>query len=233
MNIYKQHRYPASIIKYAVLLYYRFSLSYRDIVEILGYRGIEISHESLRFWAHKFGSIFAHHLTKKRTWRLGDKWHVDEVRVVIKGEVFWLWRAIDQEGKELDVLLQKRRNTKAAKRFFKRMLKKYGFVPRVLITDKLRSYKAATRTILKTAEHRRHKRLNNRIEQSHQTTRLREYKMRRFKSPGQAQYFLGIASAFLNVLKVPRFKYPANEYRQKLREGVICYHGASSYQHAA
>jgi putative transposase len=177
--------------------------------------------------------MFAKKLTKKRNWQAGDKWHMDEVRIVMNGEVFWLWRAIDQEGNELDILLQRRRNTQAAKRFFKRIIKKYGFTPRVLITDKLKSYKAATRTFLKTAEHRQHKGLNNRIERSHQTTRMREYQMRKFKSPGQAQRFLGIAGPFLNTLSVPRFKHPAEEYRHKLKQAFALYDHVSSVQYAA
>jgi putative transposase len=225
---YKRHRYPAEIIKYSVMLYYRFSLSFRDIVEILAYRGIDVSHEAIRYWVNKFGPIFTQNILKKRSWKPGDKWHFDEVRIVMNGEVYWLWRAIDQDNNELDILLQRRRNTKAAKRFFKKILKKYGFVPRVIITDKLRSYKSARKTILKSTEHRSHKRLNNRIENSHQSTRIQERQMRKFKSPGGAQRFLSICGQFLNLLKIPRVKFQSSIYRDKLKEAFACFNLASA-----
>jgi putative transposase len=229
MEKYKRYRYPAEIIKYSVMLYYRFCLSLRDVSEILLYRGIDVSHETIREWSNKFGPIFMQNINKKRIWKPGDKWHMDEVRIVMNGEVYWLWRAIDQDNNELDILLQKRRNTKAAKRFFKKMLKKYGFTPRVMITDKLRSYKAARKSILKTVEHRSHKRLNNRIENSHENTRLRERQMRKFKSPGGAQRFLSIYGQLLNLLKIPRFKYQASVYKEKLKDAFVCFNKADSY----
>lgn len=229
MKKYKRHRYPAEIIKYTVMLYYRFCLSLRDVSEILLYRGIDVSHETIREWSNKFGPIFAQNIDKKRSWCPGDKWHMDEVRIVMNGEVYWLWRAIDSDNNELDILLQKRRNTKAAKRFFKKILKKYGFTPRVMITDKLRSYKAARKSILKSVDHRSHKRLNNRIENSHEITRLRERQMRKFKSPGGAQKFLSISGQLLNLLKVPRFKYEASVYRGKLKDAFACYNSADQH----
>jgi putative transposase len=225
---YKRHRYASEIIRYSVMLYYRFSLSFRDIVEILAYRGIDVSHEAIRYWVNKFGPIFTQNINKKRNWKPGDKWHLDEVRIVINREVYWLWRAIDQDNNELDILLQRRRNTKAAKRFFKKILKKYGFVPRVIITDKLRSYKAARKSILKSTEHRSHKRLNNRIENSHQSTRIRERQMRKFKSPGGTQRFLSICGQFLNLLKIPRVKFQSSVYRAKLKEAFACFNLASA-----
>ncbi|MDF2964771.1 MAG: hypothetical protein K0Q51_159 [Rickettsiaceae bacterium] len=232
MFSYKRHRYPVEVIKYAVMLYYRFSLSLRYIVEMLAYRGIDVS-QSIRKWTNKFGPTFASNISKKRLWKPGDKWHLDEVRIVMKGEVYWLWRAIDQDNNELDILLQKRRNAVSAKRFFKRILKIYGLTPRVIVTDKLRSYKAAKRVVLKSTEHRCHKVLNNRIENSHQMTRVRERQMRRFKSPGQAQKFLSIAGRFLNLLKVPRTKYAPYLYRKKLKDAFACFNSAASYEIAA
>ena len=229
MEKYKRHRFPKEIIKYAVMLYYRFSLSYRDIMEMLAYRGIIVSHEAIRYWCNKFGPIFAHNITKKRKWKPGDKWHIDEVRVVINKEVYWLWRAIDNDNNELEILLQKRRNAKAAKRFFKMILKKYGFVPRVLITDKHKSYKAARKSILKSIDHRQHKGLNNRIENTHQTVRIKERQMRRFKSPGHAQKLLSIRGKFLNLLKIPRFKFQSTNYREKLQEAFSIFNSASEH----
>lgn len=225
---YKRHRFPREIICYGVMLYYRFSLSLRDITEMLAYRGIDVSHEAVRYWVNKFGPIFALNISKKRQWEPGDKWHMDEVRIVMNEEVYWLWRAIDQHGNELDILLQRRRNTKAAKRFFQRILKKYYFTPRLMITDKLRSYKAAKRSILKSTEHRSHKRLNNRIERSHQNTRLRERQMRKFKSPGQAQRFLSVYGQFLNLLKIPKTKLQAAVYRNKVKKALTCFDLATS-----
>jgi transposase-like protein len=135
---------------------------------------------------------------RKRQPQRGDKWHLDEVCLKMKGKSYWLWRTIDQDGYELDVLVQPHRSAKAALRFFKKLLKGFQYVPRVMITDKLKSYKAAKRKLLKSTEHRSHKRLNNRIEVSHQPTRLREKQMRRFKSPPQAQLFLSIFDIFRN-----------------------------------
>ena len=151
--MYKRHRYPREIIRYVVMLYHRYSLSLRDISEILLYRNIEVSHESIREWNKKFGSIIANNIGKKRSYIPGDKWHLDEMRVVIRREVFWLWRAIDNQGQELDILLQKRRNTKAALRFFKKLLKRHNFIPKIIVTDKLRSYGSAKKSILKSSEH--------------------------------------------------------------------------------
>ena len=139
------------------------------------------------------------------------------MRVVISGEIFWLWRAIDQHGEELDILLQKRRNTQAAKRFFEKILRKQGVAPRVIVTDKLRSYGAAKRIILKYTEHRQHKGLNNLVENSHQPTRQKERQMRRFKEPGNTQLFLAARGHFLNLLQISRYKYQAYEYREKMK----------------
>jgi putative transposase len=133
----------------------------------------------------KFGQQYANQLRRKRAY-IADKWHLDEVVVTIKGQQYYLWRAVDTEGNVLDILMRRYRDTKAAKRFFRKLLKKQGFTPRVLVTDKLKSYEAAKKQMLKSVEHRQHKGLNNRAENSHQPTRVRERRMRRFKSPGQA-----------------------------------------------
>ena len=149
---------------------------------------------------YKFGSLFASLLKKKQPQR-GDKWHLDEGCLTIKGKRHWLWRAIEQDGYELDVLVQPRRNAKSALRFFKKLLKGLRYVPRVMITDKLRSYEAAKKKVLKTTEHCSHKRLNNRIEASHQTTRIKEKVMRGFKSSKQAQLFLSVFGVLINHFK--------------------------------
>jgi putative transposase len=188
-NLYHRHRFPAEIISHAVWLYHLFSLSLRDAELILAERGVPLSYEAVRRWCQKFGRSFAEKLRKRRP-RPGDRWHLDEVFIRIQGELHYLWRAVDQNGTVLDILVQHRRNAKAAKRFFKRLLKGLRFSPRVIVTDKLKSYSAAKRDVMPGVEHRQSRYLNNRAENSHQPTRRRERQMQRFKSPGQAQRFL-------------------------------------------
>src|SRR5205823_5514931 len=175
------HRFPGEIISHGVWLYYRFPLSYRDVQELLFERGIDVTHEAIRQWCLKCGQDDANQLKRRRA-QPGDKWHLDKVFLTRNGERHSLWRAVDQDDNVLDILVQSRRNKRAAKKFFRKLLKGLQYVPRVIITDKLKSYGAAKREILPGVEHRQHKRLNNRAENSHQPTRLREKKMRRFKS---------------------------------------------------
>src|SRR5450755_1569029 len=174
---YKGFRYPAEIISHAVWMYFRFSLSFRDVEELLAARGIAVTYETVRQWCLKFGQTYANELRRRRP-RCGDKWHMDEVFLTIRGERYYLWRAVDQEGKVLDILVQSRRNKQAAKRFSRKLLKGLQDVPRVIMTDKLASSAAAKREILASVEHRQHKGLNNRAERSHQPTRQRERTMR-------------------------------------------------------
>jgi putative transposase len=195
--IYACHRYPAEIISYAVWLYFRFPLSLRMVEEMLAARGIAVTHETIRQWGLKFGQEFAKRI-RRRAPRRGDKWHLDEVVISIAGKKQWLWRAVDQDGFVLDVLVQGRRDRTAAKRLFRKLLKKQGRAPRVLITDKLKSYAAAKREIMPAVEHRQHKGLNNRAENSHQPARRRERIMKRFKSPRQVQRFLSAHDQIAN-----------------------------------
>src|ERR671928_915706 len=160
---YAGHRYPPEIISHAVWLYSRFPLSLRMVDEILAARGITVSHETVRQWARKFGQSFANQI-RRRLPGAGDKWHLDEVCLMIRGTKHWLWRAVDQSGLVLDVLVQNRRDKKAAKRLLRTLLKKQGRAPRVMITDKLASYSAAQSEVMPSVEHRRHKGLNNRAE---------------------------------------------------------------------
>ena len=162
-------------------MYFRFSLSFRDVEELLTQRGIVLTYATVRQWCLKFGQMYAKELRRRRP-QCGDKWHLDEFVLLIRGKKHYLWRAVDQDGDVLDILVQSRRNEKAAQRFFRKLLKVLQYVPRVIITDKLKRYGAAKREILPGVEHRQHKRLNNRAENSHQRTRLREKKMRRLKS---------------------------------------------------
>lgn len=166
-SLYKGHRFPQEIISHAVWLYYRFSLSYRDVEELLAARGIVVTYETVRQWCLKFGQQYANQLRRRRP-KTGDKWHLDEVFLKINGKPSYLWWAVDQDGNVLDILVQSRRNKAAAKKFFRKLLKGCEYVPRVLITDKLGSYEAAHKDVMPSVEHRKHKRLNNRAENSHQ-----------------------------------------------------------------
>src|SRR5437660_10772031 len=184
--IYAGHRYPADMISYAVWLYFRFPLSLRMVEEMLAARGISVTHETIRQWGLKFGREFANRI-RRRTPRRGDKWHLDEVVISIAGKKHWFWRAVDQDGFVLDILIQSRRDKKAAKRLFRKLLKKQGRAPRVLVTDKLKSYAAAKREIMPGDEHRHHQGLNNRAENSHQPTQRRARIKRRLTPPRQTQ----------------------------------------------
>ena len=186
--MYKRHRFPPEIIQYAVWLYHRFSLSHRDIEDLLAERGITVSYESIRLWCNKFGLKYVRRLKKKHQ-GYGDTFFIDEVFVKIDGKQHYLWRAVDQDGEIVDVFLQRRRDSKAAKRFFKRLLKAHRMEPRKIITDKLRSYGVAHRELIPDTIHDTSQCDNNRAELSHQPTRVRERVMRRFKSMQQAQRF--------------------------------------------
>src|SRR2546429_7131060 len=210
--IYAGYRYPTEIISYAVWLYCRFPLSLRMVEEMLAARGISVTYETIRQWGLKFGREFANRI-RRRGPRRGDKWHLDEVVITIAGQKHWLWRAVDQEGFVLDVLVQSRRDKKAAKRLLRKLLKKQGRAPRVLITDKLRSYGAAKREVMPGVEHRQHKGLNNRAENSHQPTRRRERQMKQFKSAAQAQRFLSAHDQINNLFHFRRDHVTAAEQR--------------------
>src|SRR5918993_3358858 len=199
---YKHHRFPPEIIAHAVWLYFRFPLSLRLVEEMLLERGIVVSYETVRRWALKFGPAYAHRLKRKKPSRR-DIWHLDEVMITIAGQQHWLWRAVDQAAYILDEIVQTRRDTKAAKRLLKRLLKKQGSPPRRLITDKLGSYAAAGRQIMPAVEHRSHKGLNNRAENSHLPLRKRERMMQGFRSVGGLQRFTSVFSAVRNLFVPP------------------------------
>ena len=209
---YAGYRFPAEVISQAVWLYFRFPLSLRMVEQMLTARGIVVSHETVRQWALKFGQEFANRI-RRRLPCVGDKWHLDEVAIKIAGAKHWLWRAVDQTGMVLDVLVQSRRDKGDAKRLLRKLLKRQCRAPRVLITDKLASYGAAKKEITPGVEHRKHKGLNNRAENSHQPTRRRERQMKRFKSAGQAQRFLSAHDQINNLFQLRRDHIPANQYR--------------------
>lgn len=201
MSRQKGFRFPREIIAYAVWAYQRFAMSTADVEDLLAERGVIVSREAIRLWVNRFGSHFANCI-RRACPRPNDKWHLDEVVIPIRGKKHWLWRAIDANGDVLDILVQTRRNAKAAKRFIQRLIAQFG-APRVLITDKLRSYIKPIKTLAPDADHRAHKGLNNAIEGSHRPTRKREMIVARFKSHLQAQRFLS-AHDQINVIFRPR-----------------------------
>jgi transposase-like protein len=193
----------AAIIRHAVWLYVRFTLSYRDVEDLLAERGLDVSYETVRRWVLKLGPLFARELRRRRP-RPTSQCHLDEMAVMIAGRQFWLWRAVDDEGEVLDLLVQQRRDKAAAVKLMRKLLKKQGFAPGMLVTDKLRSYGAARSEMGLSACHEQGLRKNNRAENSHQPTRRRERKMQRFKSPGSAQRFLFVHAAVHNTFNVRR-----------------------------
>jgi putative transposase len=215
-GLYRGHRFPAEIISHCVWLYFRFALSYRDVEEIMAERGVAVTYETVREWCVKFGGAYA----KQIRWhgpRPGDRWHLDEIFLTVNGELQYLWRAVDQDGEVLDILVQPRRNKQAAKKFFRKLLKTLQYVPRVIITDKLRSYAAAKAEVMPSVEHQQHKGLNNRAENSHQPTRERERRMRGFKSPGHAQRFLSVFGIIGSFFRPGRHLLAAVNYREIMR----------------
>ena len=200
---FKRHRFPPEIIRHSVWLYARFTLSYRDVEDLLAERGLDISYETVRRWFLKFGAPIARNLRHMRPTR-SDYWHLDEMVIVIRGQRHWSWRAVDNEGEVLDFLVQSKRNAKAALKLMRKLLKKRGWAPTRITTDKLRSYHVAIRLLGLTGEYIDNKRANNRAENSHQPVRRRERKQQRFKSPGSAQRFLNIHSSVYNTFYVQR-----------------------------
>jgi putative transposase len=212
MDTYKRHRFPPDIISYAVWLYFRFNLSHRDIEDLLTERGIIVSREAIRLWCNKFGPKYARRLKRKHR-GYGDTFFMDEVFVRINGKQHYLWRAVDQDGEVVDVYLQNKRDGAAAKRFFRRLLRSHGEAPRKIVTDKLRSYGVAHRELMPDVIHDTSHYANNRAEQSHEETRVRERGMRKFKSIRQAQRFLGPHAAVYNLFNLGRHLVSANHYR--------------------
>jgi putative transposase len=210
---YAGYRFPPEVISYAVWLYFRFPLSLRMVEEMLAARGIEATYETVRAWAQKFGQQAAKRI-RVRASTFGDKWHLDEVVIAIKGKKLWLWRAVDQHGYVLDILVQSRRDTKAAARLMRKLLSKHGTAPRVMVTDKLKSYAAANKKLGLKFEHRQHKGLNNRVENSHQPTRVREKVMRRYKSACHLQRFLSVHDRIANQFMHCRYNRDAQKKRE-------------------
>ncbi len=196
-------------------LYFRFPLGFREVEELMLERGVLVSHETVRRWCAKFGQGYANGLRRRRP-RPGDKWHLDEVFIKINGEPKYRWRAVDADGNALDILLQSRRGKAAARRFFRKLLGNTCSVPRVIVTDKLRSYGAAHREVMPSVEHRSHKGLNNRAENSHQPTRQRERAMKGSRSIGAAQRFLSAFSGISPHFRPRRHLMTAAHYRAEM-----------------
>jgi putative transposase len=213
---YKGHRFPVEIISHCVWSYFRFSLSFRDIEEMMAERGVVVCYETIREWCQKFGQSYAKRLRARRG-HVGDRWHLDEVLLKIQGKLQYLWRAVDQDSDVLNFLVQSRRDKRAAKKFFRKLLKGLQYVPRAIITDKPRSYSAAKVEGMPSVEHQQQGRLNNRAENSHQPSRERERGMRGFKSPGHAQRFLSTFGVIASFLRPWRHLLAVRYYREIVR----------------
>ena len=210
---YRCHRFPPDVIRHAVWLYLRFTLSFRDVEDLLAERGVIVSNESIRRWVLKFGPTIAKNLRATRP-RPHDRWHLDEMVVSIGGRQMYMWRAVDGEGEVLEILVQPRRDKAAALRLLRKLLRRLAFVPAVIITDKLRSYGAALREIGFSGLHEQGLRANNRAENSHQPLRRRERKMQGFKSAKSAQRFVSVHAAVYNTFNAQRHLVSRPTHRQ-------------------
>jgi transposase-like protein len=209
---YRGYRFPPAVIQRAVWLYLRFTLSFRDVEDLLAERGITVSHETIRRWVAHFGPVYARQLRARRPLSTG-RWHLDEVFVWIAGRQVYLWRAVDDEGEVLDILVQPRRDKDAALRLMRKLLKRQGLMPTAIVTDRYRVYDAALGDLGLSRVHIRGKRLNNRAESSHVPIRRRERKMQGFRSIGSAQRFLSSHSAVYNTFNVSRHLTTASTHR--------------------
>jgi putative transposase len=224
---YRRHRFPPEIIQHAVWLYFRFPLSYRNVEDLLAQRGVDLSYETVRRWALKFGTLYARRLRRMRP-RPSGRWHLDEVFVSIGGRRMYLWRAVDDEGEVLDVLVQAKRDKRAALKLMRKLLKKNGVAPQVWVTDRLPSYGAALRPLGASRRHLTGGRLNNRAENSHLPVRQRERRMQRFKSPRSAQRFLSTHAAIYNTFNVERHLISRKTMREFRNDAMSLWQSAVS-----
>jgi putative transposase len=225
---YARHRFPADVIRQAVWLYFRFTLSLRDVEDLMAERGIDVSYETVRCWTRKFGQMFAHNLRKSRAGPT-SRWHLDEMVVRIAGQRMYLWRAVDDEGEVLDMLVQKRRNKVAALRLLRKLFRRQGIHPQFFVTDGLASYRAAFNDLGCADRHQPGRlRDNNRAESSHLPVRRRERKQQRFKSPGSAQKFLATHAAIYNTFNVQRHLIRRPTLRQLRIEAMATWNAATA-----
>ena len=224
---YKRHQFPPVVIQHAMWLYLRFTLSYRDVEDLMAERGVEVSYETVRRWVLKFGPKIARRLRRHRE-KPSSHWHLDEMVVRISGKQLYVWQAVDNEGEVLEILVQRRRNRSAAGKLMRKLLKKQGFAPSVITTDKLRSYGAAFSDLGLSARHDPGLRKNNRAEVSHQPNRRRERKMQRFKSHGSAQLFLSMHSAVYNTFNTQRHLISRQTHRNNRAEAMNHWHTAAA-----
>jgi len=217
VSLYHRHRFPVEIISHCVCLYFRFPLSFRDVQEMLAMRECPSVMRPSENGASSSARPTQMRCACRKSSRPGDHWHLDEVFLKINGRLHYLWRAVDPDGDVLDILVQSSRDKKAAKKFFRKLLKRWRYVPRVIITDKLRSYSSARVDVMPGVEHLQNKYQNNRAENSHQPTRLRERVMRKFKSAGHAQRFLSAFGIITAHFRVARHLYKASSYRAVMK----------------
>ena len=201
---FKRHRFPADVIRHAVWLYFRFSISFRDVEELLAQRGIDVSYETIRWWTIKFGPVIARRLKRRRP-APSARWHLDEMVCSIGGRRMYLWRAVDDEGEVLDLVVQRRRDTEAALKLLRRLLQIQPIEPRTITTDGLASYGAALDVLDIRHLHRSGRlRENNRAENSHLPIRRREGQQQRFKAQASAQRILTTHAAIYNTFNIQR-----------------------------
>ena len=212
LSRYSGYRYPSEIISYAIWAYHRFCLSFRDVEDLVAERGILVSYETIRLWCQKFGVDYVRKL-KRRQGQLGDHWHLDEVFLRINGRLQYLWRAIDQDGDVIDILVQPRRDRRAAERFFRRLLRGQGQQPLRIITDRLRSYSAAMRTSFCNVAHTTERYANNRMEASHQPTRQRERQNASIRVCPSGPTFLSLHGVVHNLFRLGRHLIRSENYR--------------------
>ena len=215
-NPFKYFKTSPEIIRLAVMMYIRFPLSLRHVEDLLHERGIGIAHETVRFWWNRFGPLFAKSIRKQRVQNTNYSnwtWHLDEVFVKINGELHYLWRAVDHEGEVLEAFVTKRRDRKAALKFLRKAMKRYGPPDRV-VTDKLPSYRAALRELGSTSRQETGRWLNNRAENSHQPLRRREKIMNRFRSMRSLQKFAAVQSSIHNHFNLERHFYRREEFKE-------------------
>src|SRR6516165_10915157 len=224
---YARHRFPPDVIRHAVWLYLRFTLSYRDVEDLLAERGLMVSNESIRRWVLKFGPVLARNLRGLRP-KAYTRWHLDEMVVSLSGKQMYMWRAVDVEGEVLEILVQPRRDKAEPLRLLRKLLRRQGFVPTVVVTDKLRSYGAALREIGFSRRHEQGLRANNRAENSHQPIRRRGRKMQGFKSAKSAQRFVSVHAAVYNTFNVQRHLVSRPTHRRFRTAAHQCWRGATA-----